>query len=380
MRVNMPVTRNEIRLAPGQTIVSKTTPKGVITYINRDFIEISGFTEAELLGQAHNIVRHPDMPQAAFKDLWATLSAGKPWRGMVKNRCKNGDYYWVEANVTPIWSGGRVTEYMSVRSAPTAQQVLEAENLYARMNAGGNVKPSWVARVKQFFRDLPLNGKLTAFVCLFALTMLGDFFISGRALPWPYILTLLIAVGALYQFLQTVVKRPLQEAAKVLRQFSSGDFSPQLDIDRNDEPGRVLQGMQCMKIKLNFELENTRLVANEALRVKNALDVCDTNVMLADPDYTIIYLNDSLRRIMKDAEADLKTALPAFDAERLLGSNMDIFHRDPAHQRRILDKAKTTYRQQVEVGGRTIVITATPVFDSADKRLGTVIEWLDRTD
>ena len=82
MRVNMPVTRNEIKLAPGQTIVSKTTPKGVITYINRDFVEISGFSEPELIGQAHNLVRHPDMPQAAFKDLWDTLQAGKPWRGI----------------------------------------------------------------------------------------------------------------------------------------------------------------------------------------------------------------------------------------------------------------------------------------------------------
>ena len=149
MRVNMPVTQNEIKLAPGQTIVSKTTPKGVITYINRDFVEISGFTEAELIGQAHNIVRHPDMPQAAFKDLWEKVQAGKPWRGMVKNRCKNGDYYWVEANVTPIWSNGQMTEIMSVRSAPSLQQIREAEALYARLNAGlpdGDVDRAWHRR------------------------------------------------------------------------------------------------------------------------------------------------------------------------------------------------------------------------------------------
>lgn len=380
MRVNMPVTQNEIKLAPGQTIVSKTTPKGVITYINRDFVEISGFTEAELIGQAHNIVRHPDMPQAAFKDLWEKVQAGKPWRGMVKNRCKNGDYYWVEANVTPIWSNGQMTEIMSVRSAPSLQQIREAEALYARLNAGQNVQPPLTAKVERYFRNLPLNGKLAWLVGVFALVMVGDFLVSGRTLPWPYILTLLIAVGALFQLMQSAVKKPMQDAATALRKFSSGEFDTNLDIDGNDEAGRVLQGMQCMKIKLSFELENTRLIANEALRVKNALDVCDTNVMLADPDYTIIYMNESLRKMMKNAEADLQTVMPQFNAEKLLGVNMDIFHRNPAHQRGILDKAKTTHRQEVVVAGRTIVITATPVFDQGGKRLGTVIEWLDRTE
>ena len=119
MRVNMPVTQKEVKLAPGQTIVSKTNPKGVITYINRDFIEISGYSEAELIGQAHNLIRHPDMPQAAFKDLWATVQAGKPWRGMVKNRCKNGDHYWVLAHVTPSRNtNGDIIGYHSNRRVP----------------------------------------------------------------------------------------------------------------------------------------------------------------------------------------------------------------------------------------------------------------------
>ncbi|HAU13593.1 MAG TPA: chemotaxis protein, partial [Gammaproteobacteria bacterium] len=136
MRVNMPVTQKEVKLAPGQTIVSKTNPKGVITYINRDFIEISGYSEAELIGQAHNLIRHPDMPQAAFKDLWATVQAGKPWRGMVKNRCKNGDHYWVSAFATPVSRNGKVVEYQSVRTRPQPEQIQAAEALHARMRDG----------------------------------------------------------------------------------------------------------------------------------------------------------------------------------------------------------------------------------------------------
>lgn len=90
MKVNMPVTQREQNIKDSISIVSKTDTKGIITYVNRDFIEVSGFTEDELIGKNHNIVRHPDMPPEAFADLWETLKAGKPWIGIVKNRCKNG--------------------------------------------------------------------------------------------------------------------------------------------------------------------------------------------------------------------------------------------------------------------------------------------------
>lgn len=101
MRKNLPVTSKEYILRDEQTVVSKTDLQGNITYVNSDFIEISGFSEEELIGAPQNIVRHPDMPAEAFKDFWATIQAGKAWTGLVKNRCKNGDYYWVEANAAP---------------------------------------------------------------------------------------------------------------------------------------------------------------------------------------------------------------------------------------------------------------------------------------
>ena len=133
MRNNQPVTRVERHLEDGQYIVSKTDLKGRITYVNRPFMEISGFSAAELLGAPHNIVRHPDMPPAAFDDLWRTLKAGKPWRGLVKNRCKNGDFYWVDASANPIWEKGVVTGYMSLRKKPARAAVEAAEHLYRKL-------------------------------------------------------------------------------------------------------------------------------------------------------------------------------------------------------------------------------------------------------
>jgi aerotaxis receptor len=136
MRKNLPVSGREVRFSDSANILSTTDLNGDITYVNPDFVEISGFTEAELLGQHHNIVRHPDMPPQAFADLWGSLRAGRSWMGLVKNRCKNGDHYWVSAYATPVSRNGKVVEYQSVRTQPRPEQVKAAEELYANLREG----------------------------------------------------------------------------------------------------------------------------------------------------------------------------------------------------------------------------------------------------
>jgi len=126
MRTNLPVTNVEYILKETETIVSKTDLKGRITYINQDFINISGFTEAELMGAPQNIVRHPDMPPEAFADMWRNLQAGKAWTGLVKNRCKNGDHYWVEAHAAPLLENGTVIGDTSIRLKPSREHVAAA--------------------------------------------------------------------------------------------------------------------------------------------------------------------------------------------------------------------------------------------------------------
>lgn len=138
MRINTPVTNTERPMQEGSMIVTRTDLKGVITYANKDFLDISGFSEAELVGHSHNVVRHPDMPAEAFADLWKTVKGGVSWNGIVKNRCKNGDYYWVDANVTPMRESGQVVGYVSVRRKPTQKQIADAEALYALLKAGKN--------------------------------------------------------------------------------------------------------------------------------------------------------------------------------------------------------------------------------------------------
>lgn len=136
MRRNLPVTQRAVPFPQGQRLISATNAKGVITYANDAFVSISGFSREELIGQAHNIVRHPDMPSAVFKGMWDILQQGRAWMGIVKNRCKNGDHYWVSAYVTPILDQGKVVGFESVRVAATPEQIARAERVYARIAAG----------------------------------------------------------------------------------------------------------------------------------------------------------------------------------------------------------------------------------------------------
>ncbi len=136
MRRNYPVTQREVAFPADEQLITTTNLKGVITDVNDAFVRVAGFSREELLGQAHNIIRHPDMPQGAFADMWRCIKAGKSWKGIVKNRCKNGDHYWVDAYVTPIRRNGEVVEFQSVRVVPQPEQVARAEKVYARWCQG----------------------------------------------------------------------------------------------------------------------------------------------------------------------------------------------------------------------------------------------------
>ena len=136
MKTNLPITQTEVSFPKGHYIVSRTDLKGMTTYVNDTFVKISGFSREELIGKNHNVVRHPDMLPGAFAWMWDTIQKGRPWRGTVKNRCKNGDFYCVDALVVPVMKGGEITGYMSVRTEPSKQQVSEAEAFYQQLKDG----------------------------------------------------------------------------------------------------------------------------------------------------------------------------------------------------------------------------------------------------
>ncbi|WP_259766503.1 PAS domain-containing protein, partial [Pseudomonas protegens] len=146
MRNNLPVTQRELVFPAEQRLISATDVRGKITYCNDEFVAVSGFSREELIGSPHNIVRHPDMPEAVFAHMWSYLKDGKSWMGIVKNRSNNGDHYWVNAYVTPIFSKGVIAGYESVRVKPEREQVERASALYQRMRSDNLALP-WSYRV-----------------------------------------------------------------------------------------------------------------------------------------------------------------------------------------------------------------------------------------
>lgn len=195
----MNITTNEVTFSEHEQLVSTTDTRGVITYANESFCRVAGYSKEELISQNHNIVRHPHMPKAAFGDLWQKLKRGDSWRGMVKNRCKNGDYYWVDAYVTPLYENDVIVGYQSVRCKPTKEQIDSAEKLYQQINQG--------KAIREFSTNITLKRSIGALLVLLV-TLYSALFISYLAAG----LILLLVVSLILLFNDEFVTIPNQVA------------------------------------------------------------------------------------------------------------------------------------------------------------------------
>ncbi len=167
MRINQPVTQKEKKLTQDSILLSTTDLNGKIKYVNDDFVEISEFTAEEMFHQPHNMVRHPDMPEAAFESLWQRVKGGKPWMGIVKNRSKSGDHYWVNAYVAPVYENGQIHEFQSVRRQATPEQISAAEKLYQGLQGGKT--PSLMKPAKIGYANMLMLWSLFSLVIAMAL-------------------------------------------------------------------------------------------------------------------------------------------------------------------------------------------------------------------
>lgn len=230
MKINQPVTQFEEHYDSSMNILSTTDLKGAITYVNHDFISVSGFELDELVGRNHNMVRHPDMPPAAFKGLWDTVKSGQSWMGIVKNRCKNGNYYWVDAFVTPIDRNGAVAEYQSVRRKPKKEFVARAEKIYPELMAGKT--PGVLKRGLSLTTKALLSSLIPT--ALMALVIAG-FDLSGRWAALSLLGALAISGFSLWQIF--IPYRKLVKQAHVKLQDSVAQY---IYTGRSDDLGQLM--------------------------------------------------------------------------------------------------------------------------------------------
>ncbi len=260
MKKNFPITGNEVSFADSANILSTTDLKGAITYVNDDFIAISGFTLDELMHKNHNVVRHPEMPPAAFEELWSTVKSGRSWMGMVKNRCKNGDHYWVSAYVTPILQNGQVVEYQSVRTKPKRELVQKAEKLYAELMAGRTPLALRLPRIgikSKVFGAMAIGvGTGLAAAAFTGLTLAGAALIGGVTL----------AVGGL---LGMALLSPLCRVVAHARTIANNPVGQLLYTERMDEAGELMFAMKMLEAEASAVVGR---IADASLQLSGTAD------------------------------------------------------------------------------------------------------------
>ncbi len=379
MRNNIPVTDCRISLKPGEDLVTKTDLQGRITYVNPAFIEVSGFSEKELVGENHNVVRHPDMPEAVFKDLWQTLALGRPWVGVIKNRCKNGDYYWVTANVTPLMKNGRLAEYMSVRSNPSEKQVEMTELLYEKLKSEEVVLPGPNSILSNNYQA-QINKWLMSSVVVSVVIGVPLCF---SAIPALDVLGPVAGFGVLAFGVNRVVKRTIlsgiNNSINELQKITEGDYTRDISVTEEGESGKLLRMVKSIQIKLGFEVNDAKQIAQRSERIKVALDNVTSCVMMADNNGNIIYVNNAINKMLLDAESDIKQDLPEFSVKQLIGMKIESFYKDLTDQPDLIESLKHPFNTQLVIGPRSFNVSAAPVIDESNNRLGVVLEWSDVT-
>ena len=268
MRTNLPITQQAFQFGNEQTLVSVTDLKGRITYCNQAFVEVSGYTTAELLGQSHNLVRHPDMPEEAFRDMWSTIKAKLPWTGLVKNRRKNGDHYWVLANATPMLDGEQITGYLSVRTAPGAQAVQDAERLYAQMrkeksagkqtivlHRGQVLRTGVLGRLSRLFQP-GLTARLACLQLLCGALILA-MVAAGLPLPVISIGALLAACVATWGTWSLTFK-PMESLVSDANHLAAGDLSHAIKTGSQGQVGQLQQALNQMSVNLRTVVSDVR--------------------------------------------------------------------------------------------------------------------------
>ena len=264
MRNNQPVSTVEYILRDDQSPVSRTDLHGNITFANADFIEASGYTEDELLGQPHNMVRHPDMPVEAFADLWKYLRSGRAWTGMVKNRRKNGDFYWVLSNTSPMWERGEVVGYASVRMKPPREAIAPTDAIYRRFREGrasglrierGHVVHTGIRGVIDQLMHPGIRGQLmylmllaSLIICAVGVVGLSVMTADGERLP--LIAGVVVGMGVLWAVgwsLQRSIVAPLAEAVAISKQIAVGYLANTIDTSGSDEVGQLMHSLFAMQ-------------------------------------------------------------------------------------------------------------------------------------
>lgn len=364
MRVNTPVTQREFPIPDGVTLVSTTDLKGKITYANDAFVAVSGYTREELYGKPHNMIRHPDMPPEAFRDMWATLQAGSPWSAMVKNRRKDGDHYWVMANATPILNDGKPEGYMSVRTRPTREEINGAEELYKRMReettAGKEtlgfsrarlVRRGWRGRVQRWTR-LTMGRRMALATLALSFLVQGVESATENQPDWVHYaavgvtIALALATAAL---LKRFVSKPLDASIQFANQMAAGDLTGRMDANLGGEFGELARALNQLRV-------NLQAVVSDVRREVMGVEVAATEIASGNSDLSA--RTESQASSLEETAASMEqitatvqhSATSATEAARLAEKAASVARESNTAMQRLIDTMENIKKSSSRIG------------------------------
>lgn len=227
MRKNLPITNQEIEISANAVLISRTDTKGRISYVSQDFAHISGFSEREMVGESHNLIRHPAVPPEVFRKMWETIKGGNPWSGVIKNRAKSGDYYWVDATITPVMSEGVVSGYMSVRKKATQKQIKRAEILFNDLRNTKSFFWKLKAGIRTLLKKLGISGRIFLYVSFVFVPLLSaNFEWIRNGLFFLPVFGIVCGTIGVFLLVKTILnyRKEIREVISIQKEIVSGNF------------------------------------------------------------------------------------------------------------------------------------------------------------
>lgn len=325
MRKNIPVTQQEFTFSEDATLMSTTDTQSHITYANDAFVAVSGYSREEIESQPHNLVRHPDMPVEAFKDMWATLQGGEPWTGLVKNRRENGDHYWVRANATPVKRDGVITGYMSVRTKPSQEEVASANALYAKFRNGqagdlgfrkGLISRTGMMRWMSIMQAISAEARSNIGLSIATLlvgTGAWHAGLAGTALAqFLALLTVSMLLASLWMRYQ--IYKPLAQLREHALRLATGDFHSATHMNRIDEIGMTMRAVGQLGLMFRWVIDdvreqvlNAKIAASEIAQGNNDLS-SRTEQAAASVEQTAASMEEMSAIVKNNAETSQQAA------------------------------------------------------------------------
>lgn len=266
------VTQNAFLLDDDTTLMSTTDLDSYMTHANDTFVQVSGYSLEELMGQPHNLVRHPDMPKAAFADMWYTLQKGEPWSGIVKNRRKNGDHYWVRANAVPMVRHGKVTGYMSIRAKATAEEIAAVEPLYKALNEGHSnrrihkglvVRKGWLGKLPA----LPLRWRVRGVMAVVFAALAAA--LASTSAAWASYATAAVVMLLGTALFEQQIVRPVENVARQALKVATGERNSVQHLNRSDELGLTLRAVGQLGLMCRWLIND---VSSQVVSVRDGSD------------------------------------------------------------------------------------------------------------